>query len=56
MEYESGDTILVSLLKEAVESEGSHLSGVDLENLFIKLNGYDDVVSDCVKADAEILD
>ena len=56
MKYDSSDTIVVSLLKEAVESEGCHLSDVDLENLVIKVNGPDDVVSDCARAVAEILD
>ena len=56
MKHESTDTIVVSLLKEAVESEGCHLSEVDLENLIIKVNGSDDVVSDCARAVAEILD
>ena len=56
MKYESTDTIVVSLLKEAVESEGCHLSEVDLENHVIKVNGPDDVVSHCAKAVAEILD
>ena len=56
MKYDSSDTIVISLLKEAVESEGCHLSDVDLENLVIKVNGPDDVVSDCARAVAEILD
>ena len=56
MKHESTDTIVVSLLKEAVESEGCHLSEMDLENLIIKVNGPDDVVSDCARAVAEILD
>ena len=50
------ETIVVNLLKQAVESEGCHLSEVDLENLVIKVSGPDDVVSDCAKAVAEILD
>jgi len=56
MKYESSDTIVVSLLKEAVESEGCRLSEVDLENFVIKVNGPDGVVSDCARAVAEILD
>ena len=56
MKDDPGETILVNLLKEAVESEGCHLSEVDLENLIIKVNGPDDVVSDCTRAVAEILD
>ena len=56
MKHEFTDKIVVSLLKEAVESEGCHLSEVDLENLIIKVNGPDEVVSDCARAVAEILD
>ena len=56
MNHESTDTIVVSLLKEAVESEGCNLSEVDLENYVLKVNGSDDVVSDCARAVAEILD
>ena len=56
MKYESSDTIVVNLLKEAVESEGCHLSEVDLENLVIKVNGPDEVVNECARAVAEVLD
>jgi len=56
MNYNPSDTIIVNLLQEAVESEGCHLSEVDLENLVIKVNGPDEVVSDCARAVAEILD
>jgi hypothetical protein len=56
MSDKSGETIVVNLLKQAVESEGCNLSEVDLENLVIKVDGPDDVVSDCAKAVAEILD
>ena len=56
MKYESSDTLVVSLLREAVESEGCRLSDVDLENFVIKVKGPDEVVSDCARAVAEILD
>ena len=56
MTYESSDTIVVKLLKEAVESEGCYLSEVDIENLVIKVNGPDEVVSDCARVVAEVLD
>jgi uncharacterized protein with PhoU and TrkA domain len=56
MNHKSGDTIVVSLLKEAVESEGCSLSAVDLDNLVIRVIGPDDVVSNCARAVAEILD
>jgi hypothetical protein len=56
MKYESSDIIMVRLLEGTVESEGCNLSDVDLENLYIKVNGPDDVVSDCARAVAGILD
>ena len=56
MNYESTDTIVVNLLKEAVESEGCHVLEVDLKNHVIKVNGPDDVVSDCARAVADILE
>ena len=56
MDYPSSDVIMVNLLKEAVESEGCYLADVDLDNLVIKVNGPDDVVGDCARAVAEILD
>lgn len=56
MNYEDSDAIIVTLLKEAVESEGCHLTNVDLDNQFIKVDGPDDIVADCARAVAEILD
>jgi hypothetical protein len=56
MNHKTGDTIVVSLLKEAVESEGCSLSAVDLDNLVIRVNGPDDVVSNCARAVSEILE
>jgi hypothetical protein len=56
MNHKTGDTIVISLLKEAVESEGCSLSAVDLDNLVIRVNGLDDVVSNCARAVSEILD
>ncbi|MGD1975846.1 MAG: hypothetical protein PVH37_06990 [Desulfobacterales bacterium] len=56
MNHQSTDTIVINLIKEAVESEGCELSVVDLENLTIKVNGPDEVVSNCARAVAEILD
>ena len=56
MSYKSSETIMINLLKQAVESEGCQLSEVDMENLVIKVNGSDDVVSNCARAVAEILD
>jgi hypothetical protein len=56
MNHQSTDTIVINLLKQAVESKGCRLSEVDLENLVIKVDGPDDVVSNCARAVAEILD
>ncbi len=38
MKYETSETIVINLLKDAVESEGCYLSEVDIENLVIKIN------------------
>ena len=56
MKDDDTNKILINLLKHAVESEGCQLSDVDLENLTIKVNGPDEVVSNCARAVAEILD
>ena len=56
MEYNSSDVILVNLIKEAVESEGCRLTEVDYENFEIKVDGSDEIVGDCARAVAEILD
>ena len=56
MDYENSDIIVANLIKEAVESEGCRLTDVDLENLVIRVDGPDEVVSDCARAVAEILD
>jgi hypothetical protein len=56
MDYQPSDTIMVNLLKEAVESEGCHLAEVDFDNLVIKVNGSDDVIGACAGAVEEILD
>ncbi len=56
MKYETSETIVINLLKDAVESEGCYLSEVDIENLVIKVNGPDEVVNACARAVAEVLD
>ena len=56
MKFKPNDTIIINLIKEAVESEGCELSEVDIEKLTVKVDGPDDVVSDCARAVAEILD
>jgi hypothetical protein len=56
MNMDNTNTIMLNLLKEAVESEGCRLDEVDLENLVIKVVGDDEVVGACARAVAEILD
>ena len=56
MKFKPNDTIIINLIKDAVESEGCELSEVDIEKLTVKVDGPDDVVSDCAGAVAEILD
>ncbi|CAB1067694.1 hypothetical protein D1AOALGA4SA_100 [Olavius algarvensis Delta 1 endosymbiont] len=52
----SSENIIVNLVKQAAESEGCLIEEVDFDNLTIKLNGPDEVVSDCARAVAEVLD
>jgi hypothetical protein len=56
MKFTPSDTILINLIKDAVESKGCRLSDVDIEKLTVKIDGPDDAVSDCARAVAEILD
>ena len=56
MMQHSSDEIVLKLLKAAVESEGCSLAEVDFENHVIKVDGPDEVVGDCARAVAEILD
>ncbi len=50
------DEVIVKLIKEAVETKGCRLTEVDLENLKVKIDGSDEIVSDCARAVADILD
>lgn len=56
MEFDNSDIIMVNLLKRAVESEGCRLAEVDFDNQVIKVDGDDEIVGDCARAVAEILD
>ena len=56
MKVDNSDAIVLTLLKDAVESEGCRLEEVDLESLTIKIDGPDEVVGNCAKAVVEILD
>jgi len=56
MKNQSSETIVINLIKEAVEAEGCYLEEVDFENLTIRVEGPDEVVSDCARAVAEVLD
>ena len=46
MENTTSEIILASLIKDAVEAEGCHISGVDLEKLSIEVDGPDEVIRD----------
>ena len=48
--------ILASLIKDAVESEGCHITGVDFKELSIEVDGPDEVIHHCARAVEEILD
>ena len=50
------ETVIVSLLKQAVETEGCELSEVDFENNILKVEGPDEVVPACARAVADIIE
>ncbi len=49
-------TIAVNLITEALKSEGCQLAEIDFENLIIKVDGPDEVIGECARAVAEILE
>ena len=51
----SSQTIAVTLLIEALESEGCQLAEIDIENLLIKVDGPHENMGDCARAVAGIL-
>jgi hypothetical protein len=56
MKDNSSHIIVLNLLKEALESEGCQLAEIDFENLLVKVDGPDEVLGDCARAVAEILE
>ena len=56
MENTNEETVIINMLKQTVESKGCKLTDIDLENNLIKVDGPDEVVADCARAVAEILD
>jgi hypothetical protein len=55
MKNTTSEIILASLIKDAVESEGCYITGVDFEGLSIEVDGPDEVIGNCVKAVTEIM-
>ena len=53
---QTSDNIVFGLIKEAVESEGCRIKEVDFETMTVRVDGPDEVVSDCARAVAEVLD
>jgi hypothetical protein len=49
------ELILARLIKDVVEDEGCYISGINLDNLSIQVDGPDEVISNCVKAVNDIL-
>ena len=50
------ETVIIKLLKQAVEAEGCELAEVDFENKLLKVDGPEEVVPACARAVAEIMD
>ena len=56
MEPTTEETVIVNLLKQAVEAEGCELAQVDFENNILKVEGPDEVVPACARAVADIIE
>ena len=50
------ETVIIKLLKQAVEVQGCELVQVDFENEILKVEGPDEVVPACARAVADIMD
>ena len=55
MNTTEGQLILAKLIKNVVEEEGCYISGIDLEDLSIQVDGPDEVINNCVRAVNEII-
>ena len=53
---QTSENIIFNLIKEAVEAEGCQIEEIDFENQTIRVDGPDEVVSDCARAVAEVFD
>lgn len=56
MKRSNEELVIVKLLKQAVEAEGCELAQVDFENKTLNVEGPDEVVPDCARAVAEIME
>jgi hypothetical protein len=56
MEMDSTEVVVLNLITHAIEKEGCTLADVDFENLTIKVDGPDEVIGDCARAIAEIIE
>ena len=56
MKVPNEEVIIINLLKQAVESEGCQLTDVDFETKTLKVDGPDEVVANCARAVAEIIE
>ena len=55
METKKSEFILAQLIKDVVEEEGCYISGIDLDDLSIQVDGPDEVIGSCVRAVNEII-
>lgn len=56
MKYSTEEVVFLNMLKQAVEKEGCKLADVDFETRTLKIDGPDEVVANCARAVADILD
>jgi hypothetical protein len=56
MKYPDEEVVIINMLKQAVESEGCKLAEVDFETRTLKIDGPDEVLANCARAAADIIE
>ena len=56
MKNSTEEVVMINMLKQAVESEGCKLADVDFETRTVKIDGPDEVVGNCARAVADIIE
>lgn len=56
MKYPTEEVVIINMLKQAVESEGCKLTEVDFQTRTLKVDVPDEVVDNCARAVADIIE